>query len=116
MPQWPAALAQCPIIGWSETVSSNVVEFDPDAGFPRRRRRSTVRTYRLQCAYKLSKADLATFWSFYEDDIIDGVLPFDWPNPRNNAVLSSVTLAGEPQVVQVTNNVYTLDLTVTVVE
>lgn len=112
MPTWPATLQQCPILGWNETVESNIVEFDPDAGFPRRRRRSTVRSYRLSVAYKLSKADLAVFWTFFENDIADGALPFDWPNPRLNATVVSALILEPPQVGQVTNNVYQLTLAI----
>ena len=112
MPQWPLTISQCPILGWSIKPLTNVVEFDPDAGFPRRRRRTTVHSYELSVSYKIKKVDLQTFWIFYEDTIVDGVLPFDWPNPHNNGVLNSVSILGQPEVSQLTNSMHILTLKV----
>ena len=115
MAQWPATLAQCPMIGWQEGFAPNVIEFNPDVGYPRRRRRSTARTYELAVVYKMSKAELATLWAFVENDIVDGALLFDWPNPRLNGALSPAMLATMPTVSQNTNDFYQVSFNVTVV-
>lgn len=112
MPQWPLALVQCPILGWKEQALENVIEFDPDVGPPRRRRRSTLAGYQVSVQYRLSKAQLATFWSFWEVGLRDGVLEFDWPHPRYNGALRKAYIMGPPQISQATNNLYIVALTV----
>lgn len=91
---------------------SNVVEFDADIGAPRRRRRSTRAGYQVTVNYKLTKAQLAIFWAFWEVDLFDGVVEFDWPHPRYNGALRKAYIMGPPQVSQLTNNVHIVAITV----
>ena len=112
MPQWPLTLSQCPILGWQETAASNVIEFDPDVGPPRRRRRSTLAGYEVSLQYRLSKAQLAILWAFWDTDLKDGALEFDWPHPRYNGALRKAYIMQPPQVSQATNNLYIVSLSV----
>jgi hypothetical protein len=114
MPTWPTTLSQCPIIGWTESPLSNVVEFDPDVGAPRRRRRSTLAGYEVGVQYRMTKADLATLWTFWETDLVDGVFEFDWPHPRYNGALRKAYVMEAPAVSQLTNNIYIVALAVRV--
>lgn len=114
MAQWPATLHQCPMIGWSEQPMNNVIEFDADVGAPRRRRRSTLAGYQVSVTYKLTKAQLSTFWSFWENTIFDGVSKFDWPHPRYDGALREAYIMDAPKIDQQTNNMYVLSLSLRV--
>ena len=83
MATWPVALPQLPAVGaLSGGPQSNKVSFQPDAGPQIDRRRGTavahIRNIRLPL---ITDAQLATFVSFFETDLKDGVLPFVWPDP-----------------------------------
>lgn len=110
MPAFPASLEQCPIMGWQESALPNVVQFQTEVGAQKRRRRTTNSGYMLNAQYKLSHADLATFWQFYEDDLLDGVLRFDMTHPRTGTVVQA-QLEGSPSIQQVTPNSYVASLT-----
>jgi hypothetical protein len=93
---------------------SNVIEFDADVGAPRRRRRSTLAGYQVSVNYKLTKVQMTTFWAFWETDLKDGVLEFDWPHPRYNGALRKAYIMDAPQISQQTNNMHIVTLQVRV--
>lgn len=81
-PVWPAGLPQTPDRDqWEEAPQPNIISFTPEVGPPISRRRGTARTYLVSGAFFFTDADLATFWSFWEDDLRDGALSFTLAHP-----------------------------------
>lgn len=79
---WPLTLPQAPAFGYSEQRKRNLASFSPDdAGAPQARNRSTAVPVVLGLRFEMTTAQLAAFDSFYEDDLSDGILPFEWTNP-----------------------------------
>lgn len=107
MANWPASLEQCPVLGWSESPVSNIVEFQTDVGPPKRRRRSSNAGSNVYAEYKLNHTDLATFWTFYQTTIADGVLSFSISNPRTGAAVTAY-FVDAPEVRQEASQLYIL--------
>lgn len=107
---YPASLIQCPIMGWREESLPNVVQFDTEVGAQKRRRRTTNSGYMYTAQYKMSHANMTTFWTFYEDDLQDGVLRFDITHPRTGTVVT-VQFEGVPSIQQVAPKLYTASFT-----
>lgn len=114
---WPASLEACPLIGWSETPTQNIVEFETDIGPPKRRRRASRSGTRVSADYKLKRVgaiggagdQLATFWTFYQSTIVDGVNSFTIKHPRTGAIVTAFFEA-VPQVQQETPNTYIVSM------
>lgn len=78
----PSGMRLCPILGtWQETIQPNKVAFQPELGPPKLRRRGTARTYPTSFSVSLSRLERGSFWNWYRDDLIDGVLPFIMAHP-----------------------------------
>ena len=63
-PVYPTSLIQCPILGFREEALPNVIQFQSDVGAQKRRRRTTNSGYMYSAQYKMSHADMTTFWNF----------------------------------------------------
>lgn len=85
MIQWPAELP-CALRGKSRVPQPNVVAFGTEVGPGKVRRRSTARTKRMPIPFLLTRAQVALFEAFFEDDLEDGSISFAMPDP----------LTGEP--------------------
>jgi len=85
MADWPAAFYGCIIKGsFSETPPQNVLRTQMDVGPAKLRRRSTagVRVFSLNLF--LTKAQVATFDTFYVTTIQSGSLKFNMYHPRTH--------------------------------
>jgi hypothetical protein len=60
--------------------------------------------------YKMSHADMTTFWNFYEDQLKDGVLRFDMRHPRTGTVVT-MQFDGVPSIQQVAPKHYVASFT-----
>src|SRR5262245_34347465 len=79
---WPSTLPQCPNLnGFEEQKQINVAAFTPDVGFPKQRRRSTASGWATEVVFRMSNAQVLTFYTFYETTLYDGTLPFTWAHP-----------------------------------
>lgn len=90
MPTWPASIPQTPQAGqWTGSPQPNRAEFRPDVGpaIVRRRASSSVREYSASFP-PMTAAQLATFEAWYEDDLYDGSLPFNWADPDTGVTYS----------------------------
>ena len=82
MPVWPLLLPQKPLArGFTLTPEPNVVEFESEVGVEHSRRRSTARREGIQCQFLFDGEERKIFTSFFRNDLIDGVLPYDWNHP-----------------------------------
>lgn len=82
MATWPAALPERPLVNsLSVTAEPNVIEFESDVGVEHTRRRSTARRSTISCAFMLTRAQRDVFRTFFEQDLADGTLTYDWRDP-----------------------------------
>lgn len=82
MATWPASLPQIPVPGMGIAPQRNKVSFEPEIGDSIDRRRGTAASKIYQIALPpISKAQFIVFTEFFEEDLYDGVLPFDWSDP-----------------------------------
>lgn len=95
MPTWPASLPQEPLIKeYQEAPKSNVIRSEMSYGPAKARRRSTAKMTNAQTIYLLTQAQRETFEQWFENDIADGALAFNWPRPRGGVV--PVLITGDP--------------------
>ena len=76
---WPATLPSFPLKSWSYLKKSSVIKSEMEIGPPKRRNRSTLSRPEVSGSLELDGAQLETFISFIEDDLGNGILPFNWP-------------------------------------
>lgn len=82
MVAWPASLPQSPLFeGNSVSLGDNRVSFKPDVGRALVRRRYTTRDDTVSFTFRMSRAQLVDFLSFYNTDLGDGVLEFTYDDP-----------------------------------
>lgn len=67
-------------MGWSATPKVKVLESAPERGPSKRRRLTTAKTDVLSGTCRMDAAQLATFVSFWEDSISDGIDSFEYPD------------------------------------
>lgn len=88
MPTWPASLPQSPeSAGYREGGGFPVIQAPVD-GPPKSRRRYTAAIQSVPCSVRLTAAQLATFETFFRDDLQQGALAFDW-SVRGDAARSA---------------------------
>lgn len=89
MPSWPATLPQFVLVdGFRWSAKPNVVSFGTEVGAGKVRRRSTSRTAQLTPSIAVTTAQLADFRTFFQGDLKDGALSFDWVDPTTQAAAS----------------------------
>lgn len=82
---WPGGLPQKPVYGgFTEQRQRNVVAFQPEAGPPKARRRSTAVAVPATARFEMTDAQVVTFNTLFETTLVDGTLPFTWAHPRTN--------------------------------
>lgn len=112
MPTWPASLPQAPLVDqWSGGPQRNKVSFQPEIGpsIDRRRGSSAFHTYQATFA-PLTDAQLATFVYFFETELYDGVVSFQWNDPVTGAAYNWKFSDDEPpyQVTSGEGNLHSL--------
>lgn len=78
---WPSLLPKCQVRGKQRSAAPNVIAFGTEVGPGKVRRRSTARVKRLNGTFLLTRAQVAIFEEFFEDDLQDGALVFEWTDP-----------------------------------
>jgi hypothetical protein len=112
-PLWPSALPLCPdVIGLTGEVQDQVHRFVPEQGLPiaRPHQTATVALYRVSFA-GMTEAQMSAFWTFFDEDLKRGALPFAWIHPRRR-LLREVRLQGPPTETMVGHVRWTLSLAV----
>lgn len=100
---WPAGLPCQPEVGsWQETFQSDVVRFQPEAGPPILRRRSTVQTFTASASFVFTREQYAIFRAWYRGDLSGGALRFSYDHPVTGEAMEW-TFEGEPQMSAITN-------------
>jgi len=94
---WPPDVNQAHIVGsYSEKPETNVAEFAPEVGPPKRRRRSSVSSDLLSWEMYANAAERVSLRNFYRSDLADGVLIFKRKHPATND-MATFQFAAEPQ-------------------
>lgn len=108
MADWPLSLPCYPIDGtFVETPQRNVVKFQPETGPAIQRRRSTANGSIANLTWKMSKAQRATFLTFYGTTLKDGSLPFTMQHPITDDVYTW-SFESEPEFNSLSRNVHTI--------
>jgi hypothetical protein len=108
---WPASIAQ---IGLSSTFVEasdvNVAKYLPEGeGEPFYRCRSVIMSDRVKFTLLVTSDELDTFNDFYADDLIDGIKPFSFTDPRTQATVVYIFMA-EPTISAVTGALFNLEV------
>lgn len=87
MATWPSTLPQRPLRdGYQEQLETVVLRTSMDQGPAKQRKRFTAAVKPYDVSFLMTKTQLETFISFYEDDISYGSIVFDFPEPRTGVV------------------------------
>jgi len=82
MPTWPISLPTLPQRdSFRYEPQANVASFGTEVGPGKVRRRSTARLKLATGTFWMTSAQRDTFLDFFEDDLLDGSLPYDWTDP-----------------------------------
>jgi hypothetical protein len=82
MPSFPASLPSPTYEGYQEQLQNTVIRTQMDAGPAKVRRRATAAVRPLSLRWVLTEAQLETFISFFEDEVVGGSIAFDMTHPR----------------------------------
>ena len=86
---WPGTLPQDVFVeGYNERFGGTRLRTQMEKGPAKQRRRGTAAAKPLRVGVPLTRAQVAIFESFYEDDLEGGTLDFTWLHPRK---LTTVT-------------------------
>lgn len=108
MPTWPTSLPCYPVDGtFTETPQRNVARFQPEIGPSMTRRRSTANGSLASLTWKMNKAELAIFMTFYETELKDGSLSFSMKHPITD-YSHSWSFESEPEISSIGRNVHTV--------
>ena len=111
MPTWPTSLPQNLIRrGYREGLPDNVIRTSVDAGPEKRRRRFTAAVRPLSGKIAMSSTEIETLRAFFREDIGDGALAFDFPNPFDATETLSVVFARPPSWTNAGGDVYDVTL------
>lgn len=89
MPSWPLTVPESPLVdAFGRSPKPNVISFGTEVGPGKVRRRSTARTKVVTARFIFTTAELADFEAFFEDDLEDGALAFDWSDPVDDVTKS----------------------------
>lgn len=88
MPVWPVTLPDKPLYdGYAEQPPDNRLRTQMDVGPPKQRRRATAGVRKIQCQFRLTKAQTEILDNFYDVICASGSLTFDWTHPRTGAAV-----------------------------
>ncbi len=96
MSNWPVSLPQNQFIGMTEQRQEARLFSKVDAGPPKVRRRFTAVSRYVTVMLILTGDEKITFDAFYETDLLEGILPFDWEDPVSDLTASFHARKGTP--------------------
>ena len=98
MATWPASLPQTLLYDLTEKRQAGKVRSQMDTGPAKQRKRFTATVKEYVGALILTQAQLATFKTFYETTLGEGVDSFTWVDPFTEVSASLRFGDGEPEV------------------
>ena len=116
MPSWPNTLPDAFLRdGFARTPQPNVISFGTEVGPGKVRRRTTARTKSHTFSMKMTLVQLNEFEAFFEDDLSDGAIPFDWTDPVAGDVASWRFDPGSPYSARETEEAGTWFVSMTII-
>lgn len=99
-PIWPVGLPQDVLTdGYGESMADLVLRSQMDAGPAKQRRRFTAGVKTHSIAVAVTRAQVATFETFYYTTLGGGALPWDWTHPRLQTTVTFRFIGGQvPQI------------------
>jgi hypothetical protein len=95
---WPAGLPQTPLVeGFSRATPSKAIVFTPASGKTRTRRRSTGVQRLFTITMILTKAQVATFDTYFSTTLQGGVLSSTFTDPADDAAIDFL-IVGDPTI------------------
>jgi len=111
MVTWPASLPQGAFVdNWQESVEDAITEFTVEVGPPKRRRRISSPQRLVEHTIVITTAQRATLLDFYEDDLSNGTLPFDWVHPIDGGSAVTWQFREPPQFQLISGSHFTANL------
>jgi len=80
-PTWPATLQTRANATYSENIEDGVIRSQPDMGPTQARPRFTKTRVMPRLSIWVDEAGYKTFFDFYNKQLAQGCLPFDWTKP-----------------------------------
>jgi hypothetical protein len=100
-PLWPVDLPQDVFVdGYDEKFPNAVLRTDMDAGPPKQRRRFTAAVKPMTVVVGLTRDQVESLESFFEDTLGMGAISFDWVHPRTQADVTLRFVGGTPPEVK----------------
>ena len=101
MATWPETLPQSPLVdGFSSTKADGRLRSSMDAGPDKVRRRFTAVPKILTCSFYMTAAQRTSFWTFFDDTLIEGSLKYDWAHPITK-VVSECRIKDVPEEIKI---------------
>jgi len=111
MVAWPASLPQKLMrAGFSEAPANTLLRTEMDAGPGKVRRRNTAGIRPVQGKITVTKAQLTTFKTFYNDTIQGGALRFNWDEPLDDTASVEMRFTKEPSWSELGPDVFQISL------
>jgi hypothetical protein len=82
--QWPSSLQDRANSNYTETIDDGVIRTQPDVGPSQSRPRYTKTRVMPKLSIWVGQQGYKDFFDFYNIDLVQGVLPFDWHKPTTN--------------------------------
>jgi hypothetical protein len=107
---WPAEVnTRVHINGFTEAMERNVVEFKPEVGPPKQRRRSSISTELLVWPSAYTEAEWLALKEFVRVDLADGTLAFERNDPLTGE-LDDFIFVEAPKISSVQGPYFFVDL------
>lgn len=96
---------------FSEGALETKVSDQGEVGAPRRRNRFTRSLARFSYQLLLTAAQKEELLAFYDDDLVRGVLAFNWTHPTTGVVYEAV-MPSRPAIKHLTGPLWTADVSI----
>lgn len=95
---WPASLPQKPFRGLTEVRQPAALRTIMDAGAAKTRKRFTAAVRNIDIPMVFTKAQRATFDTFFITTLSEGALEFDWEDPVDESTTISFRFRNPPKM------------------
>lgn len=85
---WPLGLPQDVLQGWDKGLESGLLRTSMDQGPAKQRRRFTATARPYSVTVQLTKTEVTTFETFFDETINGGADVFDWVDPRTQTAVT----------------------------
>lgn len=105
MAVWPTELPQAQKMASQHRRNPNILRATTGAATSKTRRQFNDAAFQYSSRLVFTEAELAVFWTFFEDTIQGGALPFDWIDPRTGVTKAQIILE-PPSFIEVAGGIW----------